>query len=192
MNRCQIYRHNLQCFNLVIEVLFFSSRRGTRPASCHCSRFNLVIEVLFFSSVPLPACNSILAIMFQSRNRCSFLFKEDIPVYDESALEGWFQSRNRGSFLFKTTSRQRRPPHIQAFQSRNRGSFLFKLYSLYPCARIKEGCFNLVIEVLFFSRLLEPCCNLIVSWFQSRNRGSFLFKTDYRVWWVCVYSVSIS
>ena len=116
--------------------------------------FNLVIEVLFFSSQMCP-------VMW---------LRKRFP----------FQSRNRGSFLFKLFPIANRPNFVWMFQSRNRGSFLFKEKCLYA-NRIPLNGFNLVIEVLFFSReypridTREPKPE-----FQSRNRGSFLFKTQFR------------
>ena len=110
-----------------------------------------------------------------------------------------FQSCNRGSFLFKAKCPSLRSQRI-LFQSRNRGSFLFKAgrINLPP---FSLSSFNLVIEVLFFSRpsparrkpWSPTSFNLVIevlffssrwTWwhgragleFQSRNRGSFLFK----------------
>ena len=62
--------------------------------------FNLVIEMLFFSSFHWGPFISGTLLMFQSRNRDAFLFKptpsdNNAPSFQE------FQSRNRDAFLFK-------------------------------------------------------------------------------------------
>ena len=62
-------------------------------------RFNLVIEILFFSSEDGSVGDVDRFVLFQSRNRDSFLFK-CIPG-DGSVQPFPFQSRNRDSFLFK-------------------------------------------------------------------------------------------
>ena len=139
---------------------------------------------------------------FQSRNRESFLFKEDF-VFTPDAPTGLFQSRNRESFLFKLNIRQTFRCAPTKFQSRNRESFLFKKFNsfLMPTEVFR---FNLVIENLFFSSRLQPQrklsnrprFNLVIenlffsrlwtatlyrskhSQFQSRNRESFLFKVS--------------
>ena len=63
------------------------------------------------------------------------------------------------------------------FQSRNRGSFLFKYVDPSAPSEGRIICFNLVIEVLFFSSSLSTAPRVRASSFQSRNRGSFLFKS---------------
>ena len=112
------------------------------------NRFNLVIEVLFISSKRTrEICNPCL-MMFQSRNRGSFYFKcigliqikrvrerfnlgievlfiSRTTHYRGVANQVPFQSRNRGSFYFKGTS-DSGSGEIIVFQSRNRGSFYFK------------------------------------------------------------------
>ena len=97
-----------------------------------------------------------------------------------------FQSRNRGSFLFKHQACCASVSMIFMFQSRNRGSFLFKSLGLSVLDTHRSTGFNLVIEVLFFSRtpdfVDDPDADAIL--FQSRNRGSFLFKFDPRK--VCI------
>ena len=165
-------------FNLVIEVLFFSSKKGALRPLFPMQRFNLVIEVLFFSSASqlcirmLTICfNLVIEVLFfsslrvtadclyfepfQSRNRGSFLFKPSMDT-DDPNIRGLFQSRNRGSFLFKYKAKKKHcSSFYTAFQSRNRGSFLFKLDGIAMQASIDRYLgFNLVIEVLFFSREL--------------------------------------
>ena len=113
--------------------------------------FNLVIEMLFFSSreeVGLAGTT----VLFQSRNRDAFLFKRPLLFF---WLTQWlllmFQSRNRDAFLFKETATSLTlkgfqsfnlviemlffssgygitlpSPGIHTFQSRNRDAFLFK------------------------------------------------------------------
>ena len=63
-----------------------------------------------------------------------------------------FQSRNRDAFLFKSTQFSALVSRHRPFQSRNRDAFLFKRDFI---DELKGGenseCFNLVIEMLFFS-----------------------------------------
>ena len=92
----------------------------------HGERFNLVIEVLFFSSSKERYTTARKA-MFQSRNRGSFLFKQG-QGETENVRQRRFQSRNRGSFLFKSLVFFPNSTSEHLFQSRNRGSFLFKKY----------------------------------------------------------------
>ena len=116
-------------FNLVIEILFFSSSPRWH-ASLVFSSFNLVIEILFFSS----ASSRILPtriLKFQSRNRDTFLFKNTFSFEDTESIN-----------------------IVAMFQSRNRDTFLFKL-SWLSLVRIRLACFNLVIEILFFSYEIE-------------------------------------
>ena len=47
-----------------------------------------------------------------------------------------FQSRNRGSFLFKPIGKVGSMTKRSLFQSRNRGSFLFKLQAETPQNRL--------------------------------------------------------
>ena len=91
--------------------------------------FNLVIENLFFSSERPIQLKKRMLVMFQSRNRESFLFKCELSECIVNAATE-FQSRNRESFLFKTPLRP--SSSQQRLSSR----------------------FNLVIENLFFSRLI--------------------------------------
>ena len=165
--------------------------------------FNLAIEILFFSRLLFSVSVGDPDLWFQSRNRDTFLFKRaDFRVKDTAHTQ--FQSRNRDTFLFKPDlwvfywnnhssfnlaieilffSREiplwvvRGAVHL-AFQSRNRDTFLFKgrldtrsfvvdydkvSISQSRYFSFQEGLanetkrfskrFNLVIEILFFSRL---------------------------------------
>ena len=61
--------------------------------------FNLVIEMLFFSSTEESIDDGLTDAAFQSRNRDAFLFKE---IETDTPRAGRrFQSRNRDAFLFK-------------------------------------------------------------------------------------------
>ena len=98
------------CFNLVIEILFFSRDAPTMPQLRTAFCFNLVIEILFFSSplheIYIRCC----------RLRCFNLVIE--ILFFSRTLAGarirtsiQFQSRNRDTFLFK--SRPSEPlPHV--------------------------------------------------------------------------------
>ena len=87
-----------------------------------------------------------------------------------------FQSRNRDTFLFKE-GRISQPWVSPMFQSRNRDTFLFKKYKTFVAA--PEYSFNLVIEILFFSRKRgDAFSSAFAVMFQSRNRDTFLFKGD--------------
>ena len=89
-----------------------------------------------------------------------------------------FQSRNRGSFDFKF-SLVFWGLGFLLFQSRNRGSFDFKPWNSHLIVSVMK-CFNLVIEVLLISSLLDACLWTSETYpFQSRNRGSFDFKIDF-------------
>ncbi len=123
-------------FNLVIEILFFSSRLFLRMLISHWVCFNLVIEILFFSRWRHP---------------------------DLQGDHNEFQSRNRDTFLFKTACEKRLPKALSLFQSRNRDTFLFKSNSRSAEREPNTFCFNLVIEILFFSSLIpvQQSVNLI-------------------------------
>ena len=91
-----------------------------------------------------------------------------------------FQSRNRGSFLIKNLVRlHHQPMQHGEFQSRNRGSFLIK-QPTFKMRLMSKASFNLVIEVLFLSRLSTMDVYVGFFAFQSRNRGSFLIKKNER------------
>ena len=166
-------------FNLVIEMLFFSSydRRGYRQISL--SGFNLVIEMLFFSRVRNELGTVKETTTFQSRNRDAFLFKSvqrlrvrsvryrfnlviEMLFFSRATIcvpgtasSNMFQSRNRDAFLFKgQTGRQSSIGGYIPFQSRNRDAFLFKLWKM-ALILTQLWCFNLVIEMLFFSRFIK-------------------------------------
>ena len=63
------------------------------------------------------------------------------------------------------------------FQSRNRDAFLFKDLVSVRSAPDTLHRFNLVIEMLFFSRpKMQPLKHRWGTTFQSRNRDAFLFK----------------
>ena len=149
-----------QCFNLAIEILFFSSCQHRQTSQCRMVfSFNLAIEILFFS-----------------RRKEHLVKKERTSWYPAYTCE--FQSRNRDTFLFKYLQVITEQGERDEFQSRNRDTFLFK-----PLTHIASpgGCDIIVsiltIEILFFSRSTvsrSPPDNL--SLFQSRNRDTFLFK----------------
>ena len=89
------------------------------------TRFNLGIEKLFFSSLRMLFMIRLPIMLFQSRNRETFLFKGAAISPDD--LSGFlFQSRNRETFFFK---------HGIEFAHTRRGAQRF----------------NLGIEKLFFS-----------------------------------------
>ena len=111
--------------------------------------FNLVIEILFFSSVDCEIVHTT-DIMFQSRNRDTFLFK--IIGECGQAMEAAFQSRNRDTFLFKRDFTDIFLKCKGVFQSRNRDTFLFKSVQDWDENYLIVR-FNLVIEILFFSRV---------------------------------------
>ena len=87
--------------------------------------------------------------LFQSRNRGSFNFKQDMDTMEAKGIPQ-FQSRNRGSFDFKPAAGSMQIEEHNAFQSRNRGSFNFKFQD-------EDAMYHLIK-------------------FPSRNRGSFDFK----------------
>ena len=134
--------------------------------------------MLFFSRYGNSVASKGMRFQFQSRNRDAFLFKNSSEVHETGSFCIKFQSRNRDAFLFKMQSSYcKRPP--RKFQSRNRDAFLFKkaFYDIDRIPRLRPrkfqsrnrdaflfkaknslppGCsycrFNLVIEMLFFSR----------------------------------------
>ena len=136
--------------------------------------FNLVIEMLFFSSHVrdrLPGGY----LQFQSRNRDAFLFKPSAFVID-AGTSSMFQSRNRDAFLFKAIIMHKPKRGFLWFQSRNRDAFLFKFSGSGETGSTALS-FNLVIEMLFFSRRRrDRDTDADTSGFQSRNRDAFLFK----------------
>ena len=116
--------------------------------------FNLVIEVLFISR--LKICRSATGICsFQSRNRGSFHFKCSVTVrYSVPLGDSCFNLVIEVLFISsKKTPCPARDGH-RMFQSRNRGSFHFKKRRMDTRAGELKG-FNLVIEVLFISRLAD-------------------------------------
>ncbi len=139
---------NVQCFNLVIENLIFSSNSMSRRAVLVKPCFNLVIENLIFSSVHVKIDTEKVLETFQSRNRESYLFKRTAPVPKHHKLGGFNLVIENLIFSSKTA----KPAHawLTAFQSRNRESYLFKPTSSLPNAS-GSSCFNLVIENLIFS-----------------------------------------
>ena len=208
-------------------MLFFSRLRCASPFSIdrrHWS-FNLVIEMLFFSSIYFQATVEIVGTMFQSRNRDAFLFKLGVqsakhpePVGFNLVIEMLFFSSERiayesvlldmrfnlviemlffssniivgliewwnGGFnlviemLFFSSDSVASTHSIwgQWFQSRNRDAFLFKFFWIARAVRC-GNCFNLVIEMLFFSSPSAWKSEASQSFrFQSRNRDAFLFK----------------
>ncbi len=114
-------------FNLVIEILFFSSIMKRARAQGLMSSFNLVIEILFFSS-PIPNTDPTMKTV---------RFNLVIEILFFSSMQT----------LFDTAG-------ISEFQSRNRDTFLFKSHNCC-CCRSSLSSFNLVIEILFFSSLDE-------------------------------------
>ena len=143
------------CFNLVIEILFFSSpffyiilcrlpdmfqsrnrdtflfkpSRSRQTQRCRLPCFNLVIEILFFSSQKWDS-RARPFVAFQSRNRDTFLFKSFIVRWS-GVYPAQFQSRNRDTFLFKSSLCSIFSTRISMFQSRNRDTFLFKSFKFF-------------------------------------------------------------
>ena len=118
-------------------------------------RFNLVIEMLFFSSIRAQRrAVGDQPFKFQSRNRDAFLFKDGSPC-DRARRSDQFQSRNRDAFLFKFKVAALGLGLFIQFQSRNRDAFLFKCVGTGG-PHIELNSFNLVIEMLFFSRVKRP------------------------------------
>ena len=75
------------------------SRGSARSVCIIASRsFNLVIEVLLISS-KIRLLAHLCHLVFQSRNRGSFDFKQ--VILEKGIADVMFQSRNRGSFDFK-------------------------------------------------------------------------------------------
>ena len=144
-------------------------------------------------------------VLFQSRNRESYLFKEREQREADKAsrlsfnlvIENLIFSRGHWRAVIGI---------LRPFQSRNRESYLFKSRHCDP--RIRERsilCFNLVIESLIFSRIwcdswirLQVSFNLVIESlifssqprseicrysvsFQSRNRESYLFKIRFAI-----------
>ena len=190
----------MHCFNLVIEVLFFSSFALHRLWVCLFYRFNLVIEVLFFSSTDLLHQRRGINV-FQSRNRGSFLFKLKRDFWHNWHRESfnlvievlffssrWIDTYGKDESCFNLVievlffssfgKRLQTTPRHCLFQSRNRGSFLFKV-----CTQPVRW----YGWILFQSRnrgsfLFKPSTSTLripLSVFQSRNRGSFLFKPTF-------------
>ncbi len=137
--------------------------------------FNLVIEILFFSSSTAQYGRLPLSFLFQSRNRDTFLFKIILSISKSPLVVRFnlvieilffsslrqtapmqrltlnlFQSRNRDTFLFKGAEAYLANVRNFKFQSRNRDTFLFKSFALLLVRFVPTG-FNLVIEILFFS-----------------------------------------
>ena len=101
----------IESFNLVIEILFFSSYATTgaiptgyafqsrnrdtflfksadsESSDADIAGFNLVIEILFFSSNSLRQLEDYEATGFQSRNRDTFLFKYLRPSHRGTLTE---------------------------------------------------------------------------------------------------------
>ena len=143
------------------------------------SGFNLAIEVLFFSSATRCTLD-ITYLLFQSRNRGTFLFKNLVSIQrgmrdnlfvsiSQSRYFSFQDPRNNGKdsrgypvdvsisqsryFSFQDINHAVRRFGQALFQSRNRGTFLFK--QAYVSADSHKS---------------------LQSLFQSRNRGTFLFK----------------
>ena len=93
-----------------------------------------------------------MTILFQSRNRVSSLFKSKSSLHFLSALR------------------------LLRFQSRNRVSSLFKTETGFAILGGYYTSFNLVIEYLLFSSIIDYSDDTIHRLFQSRNRVSSLFK----------------
>ena len=106
------------------DAFLFKRGLSHRPQAQTGHGFNLVIEMLFFSSCDWCE-NWIASVLFQSRNRDAFLFKivVSVTLYDTDIS---FQSRNRDAFLFKVQWHTWRWRILNLFQSRNRDAFLFK------------------------------------------------------------------
>ena len=88
-----------------------------------------------------------------------------------------FQSRNRDAFLFKKTRRYTLKYLTLRFNLVIEMLFFSRMDSI-PAKTHLIPSFNLVIEMLFFSRLVSFHVAGVVSFakFQSRNRDAFLFK----------------
>ena len=86
-----------------------------------------------------------------------------------------FQSRNRGSFDFKSLTGQAKSKRLLSF---NLVIEVLLISSLVQPESQESTCdrFNLVIEVLLISRKSRNGIGYTSKWFQSRNRGSFDFK----------------
>ena len=80
-------------FNLVIKNLISSSHLYPEAPTCWG------VFVIFSSEGVLE--REIATFLFQSRNRESYLFKEN-AVPEQNAAASLFQSRNRESYLFKS------------------------------------------------------------------------------------------
>ena len=168
------------CFNLAIEILFFS--RDCR-SNCNCSRhscFNLAIEILFFSRSALGTLTDAGFTEFQSRNRDTFLFKQKNLRHTMRPMT-MFQSRNRDTFLFKSDiplqtktvyfvsisqsryfsfqackrsdTHRHNSSSVSISQSRY---FSFQVEKASNCTRCPVSSFNLAIEILFFSSWTKP------------------------------------
>ena len=129
--------------------IWFSLSSTTTVSPC----FNLVIEYLIFSSIPDDNTTTPDIDTFQSRNRVSYLFKDTL-TFTSGAGTQTFQSRNRVSYLFKGVYVFLEKVEISKFQSRNRVSYLFKRLGLPP-RKVIPPCFNLGIEYLIFSSILD-------------------------------------
>ena len=182
-------------------MLFIPGRipRGTRTIP---TGFNLAIEMLFISGPEGLVRTLTKRLMFQSRNRDAFHFRNGrIPDEGDFLV---FQSRNRDAFHFRCAAARVRVAMSNSFQSRNRDAFHFRHIGLWhPCAR---ACFNLVIEMLFisgqgviaheedgdrfvsisssrcfsFQEDAEAAIASALQEFQSRHRDAFHFRRAYR------------
>ena len=152
-------------FNLVIEMLFFSSLT-TRICGVMCVgvSFNLVIEMLFFSSCHFGNTSSAASPdskSFQSRNRDAFLFKFGHQNFRNEIV--WSFNLVIEMLFFSSPSVSKMKSQSFKFQSRNRDAFLFKPKFQGVSCSLDPGSFNLVIEMLFFSS--KYLCYLLKSHF---------------------------
>ena len=145
-----VAKYRVQCFNLVIEMLFISSDQGGQPLRCGLAEFQSRNRDAFHFKPLIQTTTLRKLVKFQSRNRDAFHFKYIRNMHDRNR-QHLFQSRNRDAFHFKKSligrfSKQR----IFRFQSRNRDAFHFKLE--------------------------RTCSQISCAMFQSRNRDAFHFK----------------
>ena len=111
------------------------------------------------------------------------LFVSSTPSRSHPRLKGsLFQSRNRDAFRFKLGGDRGIIGGIAWFQSRNRDAFRFKDTEIHRDGHDGFRGFNLVIEMLFVSRVRRVTLNPALEWFQSRNRDAFRFKRLKVLW----------
>ena len=80
-------------------MLFISGNRNARDGHSPDCSFNLVIEMLFISG-RLAHRHLAVCLLFQSRHREAFHFREELDDY-LITTDDLFQSRNREAFHFR-------------------------------------------------------------------------------------------